>query len=104
MDASFLSFVAIVLVVLIIIIVLPLLSSSCAHGSRMRRRTTRTLTSTPPIQDNQDVGNEEDPLPREPEREEMTIEKTGTASYTVSNVYEDDKLKIKLTPGGSSVA
>ena len=98
MDASFLSFVAIVLVVLIIIIFALIVF--LRSGSDAPQDNT-DIQSTPPIQDNQDVGNEEEPLP-ESEREEMTIEKSGTTTYTVNNVYAGDVLTFTLTPGGSS--
>ena len=32
----------------------------------------------------------------------MTIEKSGTTTYTVNNVYAGDVLTFTLTPGGSS--
>ena len=102
MDASFLSFVAIVLVVLIVIIfaLVVFLRSADAPQSEP------SVSDTPPVQDEQDVGNEDGndtaPQPQEEQKAEMEIEKTGDTTYTVRNVYEGDTLRFTLQPGGSS--
>lgn len=103
MNASFLSFIAIVLVILIIVLFAFFILFSRSPSTDVQKDDS--LTTTPPVQENQDIGNKDTVNEEEDktERQEMKIEKTGTASYTVSNVYKDDKLKIKLTPGGSSV-
>lgn len=98
MDASFLSFVAIVLVVLIIVVfALVVFLRSAANAPQ----ESPDLQSTPPIQDDQTVGNEQEPVLPD-ERQEMTIEKSATTTYTVNNVYAGDVLTFTLTPGGSS--
>ena len=102
MDASFLSFVAIVLVVLIVIIfaLVVFLRSADAPQSEP------SVQDTPPVQDEQDVGNEDGndtaQQPQEEQKAEMEIEKTGDTTYTVRNVYEGDTLRFTLQPGGSS--
>lgn len=99
MDASFLSFVAIVLVVLIIIVfaLIVFLRSGSAPAPN-----EGDLQTTPPIQDNQDVGNDDPADSGEQQRQKMEIEKTGTTTYTVRNVYPEDVLTFTLRPGGSS--
>ncbi len=96
MDASFLSFIAIVIVILIIVAFAIFVFFQSADNNVTKEDP---IDSTPPIQENQDIGNEE---PTEEVREEMKIEKTGTTTYTVSNVYKDDTLTFTMTPGGSS--
>ncbi|WP_075878128.1 helix-turn-helix domain-containing protein [Merdibacter massiliensis] len=101
MDASFLSFVAIVLVVLIVI-VFALIVFLNSRGQAPQNDSN--LDTTPPIQENQDVGNADTGTDAETptEKKEMKIEKTGTTTYTVSNVYKGDVLKFTVIPGGGS--
>lgn len=92
LDASFLSFVAVVLVVLIVVAFAFVI---CLRPASKPDTSEPSVSDQPPQQE---------PAAEEPVvREEMRVEKTGTASYTVHNVYADDVLKFKLTPGGSSI-
>ncbi len=96
LDASFLSFIAIVIVILVIVVfafVVFLQSNDHAPSN------DEVLDTTPPIQESQDLGNNE---PVVEERKEMEITKTDTTTYDVTNVYEGDTLTFTMTPGGSS--